>query len=164
MRKRDTRHLGRDRRADAADRVRTRAQGAAAPEASARYRITIAEDDEKFLLLLQYFIAQAFPHAGIDTFPNAEDALGHILNTGTDILITDDRMAAMSGTDLIRELRSRGLTIPIVMVSGNLEGQPGALLAGATEFLDKSVSFTGIADRLRQLLPARSGCASSLGQ
>ena len=125
-------------------------------EFSAPYRITIAEDDETFLLLMHHFISRAFPGAGIAMFSNAEDALRHIVNTGTDILITDHALGAMSGTDLIRELRARGLTIPILMLSGNPGAEQGGLLAGATEFLDKSVSFDGIADQLRRLLPART--------
>ena len=76
----------------------------------------MAEDDEAELFLLHHTISRAFPHSSISTFTNAEDALADILDTGTDILITDHGMGKMSGTELIRDLRKRGFKLPIVMV------------------------------------------------
>src|SRR5438874_4566598 len=97
-----------------------------------KYRFTLAEDDETELFLLYHTISTAFSGSSISSFSNAEDALSHILETGTDILITDHGMGRMSGTELITELRRKGMTIPIIMLSGNPDAQEEARRAGAT--------------------------------
>ena len=84
---------------------------------------------------------------------NAEDALKHILDAGTDILLTDHGMGQMDGAQLIRELRARKSTIPIIMVSGNPAAREEALLAGATEFLDKNAGIKALEAGVRSLIP-----------
>ena len=113
----------------------------------------MAEDDEAELFLLHHTISRAFPHSSISTFTNAEDALADILDTGTDILITDHGMGKMSGTELIRDLRKRGFKLPIVMVSGNPGAEAEAREAGATEFLLKKDGSHEIEQHIRRLLP-----------
>jgi CheY-like chemotaxis protein len=78
--------------------------------------------------------------------------LHHIVDTGSDILITDHGMGRMKGTELIRELRQRGINIPIIMFSGSPQAEEEAQLAGATEFLLKSDDTTRIQERIRSLL------------
>ena len=119
------------------------------------YRFTLAEDDEKELFLLYHAISKAFPKSSISSFTNAEDALAYILHTGTDILITDHGMGRMSGTELIRTLRGRGLSLPIIMVSGNPEAEEEARLAGVTDFLQKSANTRHIEEHVRHLLHDR---------
>ena len=118
----------------------------------AEFRFTLVEDDEVELFLLCYTISQTFPHSNIASFSNAEDALHHIVDTGSDILITDHGMGRMKGTELIRELRQRGINIPIIMFSGSPQAEEEAQLAGATEFLLKSDDTTRIQERIRSLL------------
>src|SRR5919205_1253915 len=103
-----------------------------------QYRFTVAEDDETELFLLYHSLSTTYPRSNIASFTNAEDALQHIIATGTDILITDHGMGTMSGTELISELRRRGYTFPIIMVSGNPKAEEEARQAGASAFLLKS--------------------------
>jgi DNA-binding response OmpR family regulator len=118
----------------------------------AGYRFTLAEDDEAGLFLLYHAISLTSPGSSIASFTNAEDALHHILNTGSDFLITDHAVGRMSGTDLIRELRQRGIQIPIIMISGHPRAEEEALLAGATEFLKKSDDTRYLEERVRSLM------------
>src|SRR5690349_13792505 len=99
------------------------------------YRITLAEDDPNTLFLTQTMLARAFPGSSISTFSNAGDALTHILNAGTDILVTDHGMGSMSGAELIRQLRQRGLKLPVIMISGDPRAEEEGRAAGATQFL-----------------------------
>ena len=62
-------------------------------------------------------------------------------------------MGAMSGADLIRELRSRGSQLPIIMLSGNPKAEAEGLTAGASAFLLKSATMRGLDSLLRKLLP-----------
>jgi DNA-binding NarL/FixJ family response regulator len=72
------------------------------------HSFTLAEDHADFLFLIHRMISRSFPQANIASFSNAEDALHHILDVGTDILLTNHGMGAMSGAELVRELRQRG--------------------------------------------------------
>ena len=84
-----------------------------------QHRFTIADDDADALFLLNRMIEQMYPQSSISMFSNAEDALAHIRDTGTDMLITNHGMGELTGTDLIRTLRAQKVEIPIIMVSGN---------------------------------------------
>lgn len=116
------------------------------------FRFTVAEDDENYLFLLHRALSSAFPGSSFATFTNAEDALNHIQNSGADIVITNHGMGVMSGTEMIRTLRKRGFTLPIIMVSGSQEAEREAREAGATEFLHKDVALKRVASDVLKLL------------
>jgi DNA-binding NtrC family response regulator len=115
-------------------------------------RITIADDDADALFLLNRLLERLCPQSSIAMFSNAEDALAHIRDTGTDILITNHGMGKMTGTDLIRTLRAQKVEIPIVMVSGNPEVRKEAEEAGANAFIEKSLDMKAIQTCIQELL------------
>jgi DNA-binding response OmpR family regulator len=118
------------------------------------YRFTLADDDSNMLFVIPHMLSRRFPNSSIASFSNAEDALNHILDSGTDLLITDHGMGRMGGTELIRELRRRSLAVPIIMVSGNPEAAEEARRAGATEFLNKNVGTKVLEAHVRNLIRA----------
>jgi DNA-binding response OmpR family regulator len=116
------------------------------------HRITLADDDPDTLFVLHRMLARLYPNSSISMFSDAEDALTHILDTGTDILITNHGMGEMSGLEVIRELRIRQWTIPIIMISGSASAEEEALSAGATEFLDKAIDPKVLEAHVRALM------------
>jgi len=118
------------------------------------HRVTLVDDDPDFLFLLHRMLLRLYPKSSIATFSNAEDALAHILNTGTEFLITSQFMREMTGTELIRELRLRKCDMPIIMTSSNPFLNHEALEAGATEFLHKRTDPTTLEAHIRALLDA----------
>jgi DNA-binding NtrC family response regulator len=116
------------------------------------HRFTIADDDADALFFLQRMIQGIYPQSSVSTFSNAEDALAHIRDTGTDMLITNHGMGEMTGTELIRTLRAQKVEIPIIMVSGNPEVRNEAEEAGANAFVEKSLDMKSIRNQIRQLL------------
>lgn len=109
-----------------------------------QHRFTIADDDADALFLLHRLIEQLYPNSSISMFSNAEDALAHIRDTGTDMLITNHGMGEMTGTDMIRTLRAQKVQIPIIMVSGNPEVRKEAEEAGADAFVEKTLDMASI--------------------
>ena len=71
-----------------------------------------------------------------------------------DALITDERMPEMSGSALIREVRSTRSSVPIVLTSGYLGATAGeaALALGADEILQKPLSARDLATSLARVL------------
>jgi Response regulator containing CheY-like receiver, AAA-type ATPase, and DNA-binding domains len=115
------------------------------------HRITLVDDDPDSLFLLHRMLLRLYPKSSIATFSNAEDALAHILETGTEFLITSQFMREMTGTQLILELRLNQWTIPIIMISSSPLVKREALEAGATEFLDKHIDPTALEAHIRAL-------------
>jgi len=118
------------------------------------HRITLVDDDPDSLFLLHRMLLRLYPKSSIATFSNAEDALAHILDTGTEFLITSQFMREMTGTQLILELRLNQWTIPIIMISSNPLVKSEALEAGATEFLDKHIAPRVLEAHIRALFNA----------
>ena len=117
------------------------------------HRITLADDDEEALFLLHRMIERLYPHSSVSMFSNAEDALAHIRNMGTDILITNHGMGKMTGTEMIRILRAQKVEIPIVMLSGDPAVRKEAEKAGANAFVEKSLDTQSLEECIRGLLP-----------
>jgi DNA-binding response OmpR family regulator len=111
----------------------------------------LADDDPDTLFLLHLKLSEAFPDSTFTTFPTAEEALDHILNQGTDILITDHGIGRMNGCELIRRLRRMGSDLPIIMISGNPYAENEAREAGATEFVLKEVNTSTLENQIRKL-------------
>lgn len=57
-----------------------------------------------------------------------------------DLIMTDYRMGAYTGIDLIKQIRAKGLTTPVIFLSGvsQRELDENALAAGASDYLSKS--------------------------
>ena len=115
------------------------------------HRITLVDDDLDSLFLLHRMLLRLYPKSSIATFSNAEDALAHILGSGTEFLITSQFMREMTGTQLILELRLSQRTMPIIMISSNPLVKREALEAGATEFLHKSIAPRVLEAHIRAL-------------
>jgi DNA-binding NarL/FixJ family response regulator len=97
-------------------------------------------------------LTQAFPGSSIAAFSCPEDALAHVLKSGTDLLVTDHAMGTMDGAELIRELRAREVAFPMLMLSGNPHAREEAMRAGATGFFQKASSLKELENHIRSLL------------
>lgn len=102
-------------------------------------RILVVEDDEAVrastCTLLE---AQGF---GVRPFADAESFLAATDGRDADCIVLDLNLAGLSGLDLIENLRSRGVTTPVIVVSGNgrrLEAR--AAKSGIAAFLRKPLA------------------------
>jgi two-component system response regulator FixJ len=73
------------------------------------------------------------------TFGSAEDFLKSGKLHDTSCLITDVRMPGMSGIDLLRRLRERKISVPVIVITGHgdIPLAVEAMRIGATDFLEK---------------------------
>ena len=113
-------------------------------------------DDEEFILETT---REALRDVGyrVLTATGGEEALRTIeeADGAVDVVVTDLRMPDMNGFDLIRTLRARNPSLPIVAASGVADGRTDeALDAGAHTFLAKPFSAETLQSALHEALHA----------
>lgn len=113
------------------------------------YRIIIADDDADLRAVFSRITQRVYPTAVIVAVTNGDAALDLYAQHGADLLLTDHVMVPVDGPTLIRTLRARGATLPIIATSSTPSAQTDMLAAGATVFLIK----INAVDQLEAILP-----------
>src|ERR1039457_3784062 len=102
--------------------------------------LLIVDDDPSTLASL----ARAFRLAGHEATvcDNAARALDLATSQACDMMVSDVVMPGKDGIALLEDLRSLGITLPVVMISGqaNIEMAVRATRLGALAFLEKPLS------------------------
>lgn len=121
-------------------------------------RVLIVEDDDDIAgVLCRGLRAEGFaPQATADP----AQALALLTGGGFDAAIVDRMLAEGSGLDLLRQLRGRGLRLPVIMLSAmsRVEERAEGLAGGADDYVVKPFEFAELVARLRvQQARARVG-------
>ncbi len=110
-------------------------------------RVLLVEDSEADALLL----ARALERGGFQ--PNCQrvdtrEAMEQALERPWDLILADHAMPSFSAPEALESVKSRGLDIPFIIVSGHIEEETAveAMRAGAHDYVMK--------DRLARLVPA----------
>ena len=126
-------------------------------------RLMIVDDDE----MLRPVLADNLTEAGYEVrqFANARSALDILErpDDGTDLLILDWKMPGMSGLDMLRHLRDRGIKTPALFFTSHNDAiyEDAALAYGAIDFVDKTRSFTNLLKRIELILARGSGAETA---
>ena len=132
----------------------------------------VIDDDEEMRTSLSVLLDRAGWTA--HTFAKAEDALARLDALAPDVIVSDVRMAGMSGLDVLDRLADR-YAPPLILISahGDIQMAVEAMQKGAYSFLEKPFEprrlltilkhaaeqhrLSGMADRMREQLGALSG-------
>lgn len=115
-------------------------------------RLLIAEDDRRLLkALIHLFEMNRYLVDGVD---NGRDALDFALTGEYDGLVLDIMMPGMDGISVLKELRSRGVTVPALFLTAKTEvyQRVEGLDAGADDYLPKPFSTSELLARVRAML------------
>lgn len=115
--------------------------------------ILIVEDESDIQIVLTHMILRVRPSAKVGVASDGAEALRSIGQCVPDLLITDSRMPKVDGLTLIRTLRARQATFPILMMSAYPDHGLLAIAAGATGFLLKPFTPADVQQALNTLLP-----------
>jgi FixJ family two-component response regulator len=116
-----------------------------------RRTVAVVEDDAGVREALQQLLRSAAFDA--IAFPSAEDFLATGVATA-DVLIADINLPGMSGIELLEELRSRGVALPAILITGRDDGthaEAGIAAAGVPR-LHKPFSDVALFDALERVL------------
>lgn len=115
-------------------------------------RVLLVEDDKR----LSQLLVRLLTAEGYDVVPvyDGQAGLHHGLTGRWDALVIDRTLPAMEGVDLVRRLRSRGITTPTMLLTarGTTEDRVEGLDAGAEDYVVKPFDSDELLARLRALL------------
>jgi two-component system, OmpR family, copper resistance phosphate regulon response regulator CusR len=120
-------------------------------------KILVVEDDARFASVLERAIADAGWTAEI-----ARDGIAgeHLLRTGGgDAVVLDLGLPGRSGLDLLKRLRAKGSTLPVLVLTGRdgVDDRIAGLDAGADDYVVKPCELRELMARLRALLRRGGG-------
>jgi CheY-like chemotaxis protein len=123
-----------------------------------RPRVLIAEDNYDLRLLYTFMLSGA--GFEVSTADDGREALASLREARPDVLITDIQMPVMDGLELIRRVRDETelSDLPVLAISAMGDDYlQQALVAGATETINKPVEPHDLFDRVLLLLPKEGG-------
>lgn len=106
--------------------------------------ILVVDDDPQMRSALKEAIRK-IGH-GADVCENGLEAIGRIARTSYALVVTDMKMPGMDGLTLLREIRRRSATQPVLVITGygTVENAVETMREGATDYLMKPFSFDAL--------------------
>jgi two-component system response regulator ChvI len=126
------------------------------PAAPRQTRLLLVDDDDFFRESLGLnLIDEGF---SVTSFSNGADTLDYFESgRAADVLLLDWRMPGMDGLEVLRQLRRRSLTIPVIFLTALSDDiyEEAALEGGAVDFIDKSRRLSILLKRLNLIVETR---------
>jgi DNA-binding response OmpR family regulator len=115
-------------------------------------RILIVEDNPRILSFLQKGLREE--GYVVEVAPDGDSAFEKASTQGFDAAVVDVMLPGRSGLQLVRDLRSAGHAIPVLLLTARdrTEDKVEGLDSGADDYLTKPFDFSELTARLRALL------------
>jgi two-component system alkaline phosphatase synthesis response regulator PhoP len=122
---------------------------------SASPRVLLVEDEAGLRLTLSDRLASE--GYAVETAGDGEEALAEAATGGYDLIVLDVMLPRMNGFDVCREVRRRGVSTPILMLTarGQVVDKVVGLKLGADDYLTKPFEAMELMARLEALLRRR---------
>ncbi len=118
-------------------------------------RILVCDDEMLIRLwLVEHLTEEGYRAEGVGDAPGLLVAMDH---EPADLLLLDLRLPEVSGLDLLRQVREKDPTMPVIMITayGEVETAVAAVRAGAYHFLEKPVELPEVFLLIEQALETR---------
>ena len=111
-----------------------------------KFKILLVDDEQDFLDPIAFWLeAKGY---NVRTANNGREAIKLIDENTPDIVFLDINMPVMDGVETLRQIRKKNQTLPIVMITAELEKLPILQDMGISGFFPKG----GTLEQLEQLL------------
>ena len=115
-------------------------------------RILVVEDDAK----IASFVVKGLKENlyAVDSCGDGEEALGLASTTSYDAAVVDLMLPRLDGLSLIQRLRSKGVRVPILILSAkaSVDDRVKGLQAGGDDYLTKPFAFSELLARIQALI------------
>ena len=115
-------------------------------------RILVVEDDKKIAL----FMVNGLKQSGfaVDHCGDGEEGLSLAETTAYDAAVVDLMLPKLDGLSMIQRLRSKGLRLPILVLSAkaSVDDRVKGLQAGGDDYLTKPFAFSELLARIQALI------------
>lgn len=100
-------------------------------------RVLIVDDEKN----MRWVLGEALRAEGYEIVEasDGKEALEKVSESAPDLMVLDHKMPAPDGMEVLRRIRAKGMSFPIIMLTahGNVQTAVEAMKAGATEYLTK---------------------------
>ncbi len=114
-------------------------------------KILVVEDDRT----VGPYVVRGLAEQGfqVDLVADGDDALAAATHSAYDLVVLDLRLPGMSGFDVLRTLRDRGNTAPVLVLTAQdaVDFKVQALRAGADDYVTKPFAFEELLARVEAL-------------
>ncbi|MBE0569731.1 MAG: sigma-54-dependent Fis family transcriptional regulator [Deltaproteobacteria bacterium] len=124
--------------------------------------ILVVDDDPQMRSALKEAIHR-IGH-GAEVCENGLEALGRISRTSYSLVVTDMKMPGMDGLALLREIRRRSASQPVLVITGygTVENAVETMREGATNYLLKPFSFEALKKAVESVMARPGHCREIL--
>jgi CheY-like chemotaxis protein len=119
--------------------------------------VILCVDDEENSLLLRKLVLQKAGYEVL-TATSGKEALRVTDSRSVDLIVSDQLMPGMSGTELAQQVKAQFPRLPVVLISGINEIPAGAQVADA--FLSKVEGPAALCREIAAVLTTAGACAS----
>lgn len=125
-------------------------------------RVLVVDEEEPLTNVMS--LALRFEGWDVSTAPSGANAIDRAIAEPFDAILLDLGLPDMNGVQVVEQLRARGISTPIVVVSGrsDLEDRLAAFGAGADEYITKPFGLDEVARTLTKIFRRLGLSASSL--
>ena len=114
-------------------------------------RILLAEDERSMSNALKAILTKN--NYSVDAVYDGEEAVSYVTTGDYDVVVLDIMMPKMNGIEALKEIRKKGCTVPVIMLTAKseIDDKVEGLDAGANDYLTKPFSSRELLARLRAL-------------
>lgn len=114
-------------------------------------KVLVVEDDPAVSRYVQRGLEEQ--RMQVDVVPDGPDGLERASHTFYDVIVLDLRLPTMTGVEVLRTLRDRGVSTPVLVLTANdvVESKVQALRTGADDYVTKPFAFEELLARVEAL-------------
>jgi len=115
-------------------------------------KILVVDDSTINNILLQSFLEDN--NFRVITALNVPDAFDMLLKDDISLVLLDLMMPDLSGFDFLKQLKIRGIKVPVVVITANadVDCRDKALGLGAKAYLNKPIQFNELLDKIKNTI------------